>query len=75
MAGLTLAHAEAQLAAYLEAESRVLRGQSYTIAGRTWTRADLGDIQAGIALWDGRCRQLEASSVRRGRAVTVVPTQ
>ena len=34
MAGITLEQAEAQLASYLAAETKVLAGQSYEIAGR-----------------------------------------
>ena len=42
MAGITLAQAEAQLAAWLAASTAVASNQSYTIAGRTYTRADAG---------------------------------
>lgn len=66
MAGLTLAQAEAQLAKYLTAEEAVLSGQSYRLdAGGTsrWvTRADLEFIQAGITIWDGRCKRLSRST-------------
>jgi hypothetical protein len=73
MAGITLAQAEAQLAAYLAAETAVLAGQSYTIGGRSLTRADLEAIQAGITLWNNRCLTLGASAAGRGRARTIVP--
>jgi hypothetical protein len=73
MAGLTLAQAEAQLAAYLAAETAVLAGQSYTIAGRSLTRADLEAIQAGITAWNNRCITLGAAVQGRGRARTIVP--
>lgn len=49
MAGITLAQAEAQLNAYLAAETAVLAGQSYEIAGRSLRRADLDMIQKGIS--------------------------
>lgn len=73
MAGITLAQAEAQLAAYLAAETAVLSGQSYEIAGRRLTRADLESIQAGIKIWNERATLLAASSLGRGRARTIVP--
>lgn len=39
-----------RLAAYLEAERAILLGhQSYTVDGHTFTRADLGQIQAAVA--------------------------
>lgn len=72
MAGITLAQAEAQLAAYLAAETAVLRGQSYELAGRRLTRADLTAIQAGVELWSTRAAALDARAQRRGRARTVV---
>ena len=72
MAGITLAQAEAQLALYLAAEAAVLAGQSYEIAGRRLTRANLGEIQAGITTWDARCRQLGQRAAGRGRARTIV---
>ena len=45
MAGITLAQAQAQLDAYLAAETAVLGGQEYQINGRRLTRADLRSIQ------------------------------
>lgn len=74
MAGLTLSQAEARLQQYLAAEEAVLTGQSYTIAGRSLTRADLVDIQKGIEIWNSRAVTLSASAAGtgRGRSVTVV---
>lgn len=72
MAGITLAQAQAQLDAYLAAETKVLAGQSYTIAGRSLTRADLAQIQKGIELWNSRVVQLSSGAGRsRGRTVVV----
>lgn len=74
MAGITLAQAQAQLDAYLAAETAVLGGQSYEIAGRRLTRADLDAIQAGITAWNARVIAL--SGVAGGgmrRARTIVP--
>lgn len=73
MAGLTLATAETQLAAYLAAETAVLSNQSYEIAGRRLTRANLGEIQRGIDLWNQRVQALTASAAGRGRARSVAP--
>jgi predicted nucleic acid-binding protein len=50
MPGITLAQAQTQLDAYLAAETAVLAGQKYEIAGRVLQRADLAQIQAGIEL-------------------------
>lgn len=72
MAGITLAQAEAQLAAYIAAETAVLTGQSYEIAGRKLTRADLDSIQKGIDLWNSRVVTLSNQASGRSRARTVV---
>ena len=73
MAGITLAQAETQLAAYLAAETAVLTGQSYEIAGRSLRRADLEQIRMGISTWDARVKALSSSAAGRTRARTMVP--
>ena len=72
MAGITLAQAETQLAAYLEAETKVLSGQSYTFQNRTLTRANLSEIRLGIDTWDRRVKQL-TEKASRGRTAIVNP--
>lgn len=72
MAGITLVQAQDQLDKYLAAESAILTGQSYEIAGRKLTRADLTAVQVGIKSWDQRVRELEARTKGRGRSRTVV---
>lgn len=73
MAGITVEQAQAQLDAYLAAELAVLSGQSYEIAGRKLTRADLDAIQAGINAWNTRLVALSVQETGRGRARTIVP--
>lgn len=73
MPGITLAIAQARLTEYLNAEAAVLTGQSYQIAGRALTRADLEDIQKGIEIWDQRVGALELSASRGSRAVVPRP--
>lgn len=72
MAGITLAQAEARLALYLEAETAVLAKQSYTIDGRSLTKANLAEIQQGIDVWNARCEKLGARSEGVGRLRTIV---
>lgn len=72
MAGITLAQAETQLAAYLAAEIAVLGNQSYEIAGRKLTRADLNYIQLGIKICNDRVVTLSNQSLGRSRSRTVV---
>ena len=75
MAGITLAQAEAQLALYLAAEASVLGGQSYEIAGRRLTRANLAEINAGILVWNDRVVTLAAALQGRSRSRTIVPAR
>ncbi len=72
MAGITLSQAQTQLSAYLAAETAVLAGQKYEIAGRMLMRANLAEIQAGIRTWNDRVISLTNSGNGRSRARTVV---
>jgi len=58
MAGITLAQAKAKLATWLDAEDRVAAGQSYTISGRSLTRADLSQIRETIDYWESKVLRL-----------------
>lgn len=73
MAGITLTQAQAQLDAYLAAETAVLTGQRYEIAGRMLQRADLASIQAGIALWNDRVKALSLRASGGRRAIVPRP--
>lgn len=74
MAGITLAQAQAQLDAYLAAETAILGGQEYEIGGRRLKRADLQAIQAGISLWNQRVQDLTVRASGRSRAVVPRPS-
>lgn len=50
------------LALYIEAEEAVLKGQSYTINGRTLSRANLREIRNGRQEWE---RKVAAEKARR----------
>ena len=65
MAGITLAQAEAQLATWLAASTAVASGQAYSIAGRSLSRANAGDIERMIKFWDAQVKEL----TRGGRAI------
>jgi hypothetical protein len=73
MAGITLAQAQAQLDAYLAAETAVLSGQRYEIAGRMLQRANLAEIQQGITLWNQRVRDLSVATAGRSRSIVPRP--
>ena len=71
MAGITLTQAQTQLDAYLAAETAVLSGQSYEIAGRKLQRADLAQIREGVITWDARVKTLSMTASGRSRSRTV----
>jgi hypothetical protein len=73
MAGITLTTAQAQLNAYLAAETAILSGQEYTIGTRRLKRADLAEVRAGITAWDQRVKTLSSSAAGRGRSITIRP--
>lgn len=48
-----------RLALYMDAEAVVLTGQSYTIGGRSLTRANLADIRKGVDYWADKLAEAE----------------
>ena len=75
MTAYTLEIAKKHLEMCLEAEEKVLVNQSYTIAGKTYTRADLAQIRAEIKYWDNEVKKITSRQGRRGRnrAYRIVP--
>lgn len=65
MAGITLVQAQAQLTAWIAASTSVATGQSYTIGGRSLTRANAAEIRESIKFWDEKVQTL----TRGGRAL------
>lgn len=58
-----------RLAMYLEAEERILRGQSYVIGSRSLTRANLAEVRAAISELENA---IENNGVRN-RTIRIVP--
>jgi hypothetical protein len=52
LANYSIAFCQTQLDKYVAAEEKVLSGQSYSIGGRSMTRANLADIRNGIDYWN-----------------------
>lgn len=71
MAGITKADAAARLAVYLTAEEKVLGGQSYSIAGRQMTRANLKEIRDGIEYWNSMILRLSRGGIPARGAIPV----
>jgi len=63
MAGITLAQAETKLTLWLTAEDAVATGQSYSIAGRSLSRADLGSIRETIDYWEAKVQKLTRGGI------------
>lgn len=75
MASITLETAKKHLDMWLEAESEVAINQAYTIGGKSFTRADLGEIRKQIEYWSNKVSTLENVSKKggRNRVYRVVP--
>ncbi len=71
MAGITLVQAEAKLTEWLAADTAVAGGQSYSIAGRSLSRVDAGEIRQHIDYWQNWVSKLtrNAAGTRRTRYV------
>ena len=67
MAAITLETAKKHLDMWLEAESEVAINQSYTIGGKSFTRANLGEIRKQIEYWSNKVQALENIAKRKGR--------
>lgn len=64
MAGLTLSQAEAKLALWMAADDAVATGQSYSISGRSLTRADAAIIGEKIEYWNRQVQRLSRGGMR-----------
>ena len=67
MAAITLETAKKHLDIWLEAESEVAINQAYTIGGKSFTRANLGEIRKQIEYWSNKVQELENIAKRKGR--------
>lgn len=58
---------------YYDAESKILRGQSYMIGSQRLTRADLSVVAAKIKELESEIETLESRGSRKRRTVRAVP--
>ncbi len=61
-----------RLKAYYSAEMAVLSSQSYSVGGKTLTRANLAEIRATIEKLENKLKQIE-NYKRNGKTKRVVP--
>ena len=75
MAAITLEVAKKHLETWLEAETEVAINQAYTIGGKSFTRANLGEIRKQIEYWSNKVSALENVATNKGRNRTyrIVP--
>lgn len=75
MTAITLEIAKKHLETWLEAETEVAINQAYTIGGKSFTRADLGEIRKQIEYWSNKVSALEniAKNKGRNRVYRIVP--
>jgi hypothetical protein len=76
--GISLTQAQEVLESYRTALLKVTSGaQAYTIAGpdgsRTFTFAQLAEIEAGITKWERRVSELSSPTGRGARMRRVIP--
>jgi hypothetical protein len=64
MAGITITQANAQLDSWLTASTAVATGQSYSIGGRSLTRANAKEIRENITFWDMQVKRLTRGGIR-----------
>lgn len=72
MAGIDLTTAETKLAELIAAHAAILSGQRVEMEGRSLTRANLADVQAGIEFWDQKAQRLSARAAGRGRPGRII---
>lgn len=71
MAGISLTQAQTKLDSWIAAEAAVADSQSYNIAGRSLTRANLAEIGDRVEYWDRQVKRLTRGGIRV-RGVTPV---
>lgn len=75
MVAITLETAKRHLDMWLEAETQVAINQSYTIGGKSFTRANLSEIRNQIKYWSDKVAELQniAKNKGRNRVYRIVP--
>lgn len=67
MAAITLETAKRHLDMWLEAETQVAINQAYTIGGKSFTRANLGEIRKQVEYWSNKVAELQNIAKKKGR--------
>lgn len=67
MSGITLETAKKHLDMWLEAETQVAINQSYSIGGKSFTRANLAEIRKQVDYWSNKVAALQNIAKKKGR--------
>lgn len=67
MSGITLETAKKHLDMWLEAETQVAINQSYSIGGKSFTRANLAEIRKQVDYWSNKVAALQNIARKKGR--------
>ena len=67
MAAITLETAKRHLDMWLEDETQVAINQAYTIGGKSFTRANLGEIRKQVENWSNKLAELQNIAKKKGR--------
>jgi hypothetical protein len=59
---MSVTEAQSMVALYIEAEKKVLSGQSYTIGNRSLNRSNLTEIRNGRNEWEVKLRTAQAAA-------------
>lgn len=60
MSGITLTEAEAKLAVWMAAETKIANGQEARQGDRVLKYADLKEVRESITYWETKCKELDS---------------
>ncbi len=68
---ISLEVAQQQLNNWIECSTAIAKNQSYKIGDRTFTRANLDEVNSALLLWEKKVEliKLRGSSLRRGISI------
>lgn len=64
---------KSRLAQYVEAESRILEGQSYSIGSRSLSRANLAEVRSAIKELEGKVNALSTRGTTKRVVARFIP--
>ncbi len=62
-----------RLRLYIDAETKILEGQSYSIGSRSLSRANLAEVRVAINELEGKIRALERHGTTKRKVARIIP--